>query len=330
VTKVRVDRRGRILVAGSERLGSGKGAVAGLFLTRYLRTGHVDPSFGPRGVVRADLLAGDLPAALAVADDGTILVAEDECCSSHGRAAVARFHADGRSYGPPARWAGDVSTWLSSVVPQAGGGFLAVGFRFGRGRHHSFIRRFRPDGRLDRRFGRGGTVTLDDDAGWVGPAVLDRAGRLVIGGTREGSAFRGEIWMMRRLPDGSPDRTFAGGRQWKFDLDESVRVDGLVSTGRERISILAESTGCDRECYGWYPVMLRVHGGNSDIRCMGRRATIVGTDRDDELRGTRRSDVIAALGGDDEVHSGGGDDLICGGLGRDRIDGGPGQDRVRG
>ena len=85
--------------------------------------------------------------------------------------------------------------------------------------------------------------------------------------------------------------------------------------------------------------------------CMGREATIVGTNERDVIEGTAEADVIAALKGRDKVLGRGGDDLICmgrgggyridddqyavyedafGGAGNDKIDGGPGFEIIRG
>ncbi len=64
------------------------------------------------------------------------------------------------------------------------------------------------------------------------------------------------------------------------------------------------------------------------VRCAGKVATIVGTDRGERLVGSKKDDVIATLGGDDVVRSKGGRDLICTADGDDRIDAGPGRDRI--
>jgi hypothetical protein len=66
------------------------------------------------------------------------------------------------------------------------------------------------------------------------------------------------------------------------------------------------------------------------IRCGGRPATIVGTDRGESIRGSKRDDVIATLGGNDRIRSKGGNDVICAGPGNDRIVAGSGRDRIRG
>lgn len=68
--------------------------------------------------------------------------------------------------------------------------------------------------------------------------------------------------------------------------------------------------------------------------CFGKKATIVGTNRDPlkmvELKGTPGNDVIVGLGGSDYIDARGGDDLICAGGGDDEIYGGPGNDKIKG
>lgn len=64
--------------------------------------------------------------------------------------------------------------------------------------------------------------------------------------------------------------------------------------------------------------------------CMGKPATIVGTDNDDHLVGTDRNDVIVALGGNDFIAGIGGVDTICAGPGDDFVSGGPGNDVIQG
>jgi Ca2+-binding RTX toxin-like protein len=64
--------------------------------------------------------------------------------------------------------------------------------------------------------------------------------------------------------------------------------------------------------------------------CLGKRATIVGTNGSDRLRGTSARDVIVGAGGGDEIRAGGGRDVVCGEDGRDTIYGGRGADRLSG
>jgi len=65
-------------------------------------------------------------------------------------------------------------------------------------------------------------------------------------------------------------------------------------------------------------------------RCLGARATIVGSEGDDVLRGTPERDVIWGGGGDDTILGSLGNDVLCGGPGSDLIHGGRGNDLADG
>lgn len=67
-----------------------------------------------------------------------------------------------------------------------------------------------------------------------------------------------------------------------------------------------------------------------DPRCHGRRAMIVGTDGDDQLKGTPERDVIWGGDGNDTISGSLGNDLLCGGPGADLVHGGRGNDIVDG
>jgi Ca2+-binding RTX toxin-like protein len=64
--------------------------------------------------------------------------------------------------------------------------------------------------------------------------------------------------------------------------------------------------------------------------CLGRYATIVGSNRTDTLMGTAGPDVIVTQGGNDQVQAKDGADLLCGGDGRNRLVGGNGKDQFLG
>lgn len=74
---------------------------------------------------------------------------------------------------------------------------------------------------------------------------------------------------------------------------------------------------------------LGVHDvGAQAVRCLGKDATIVGTNKADRLVGTAGNDVIVSLGGNDTIDGGGGNDRICSGAGNDRVSGGAGNDVI--
>ena len=64
--------------------------------------------------------------------------------------------------------------------------------------------------------------------------------------------------------------------------------------------------------------------------CLGKAASIVGTQGDDTITGTAGGDVILGFGGKDTIRGLGGDDTLCGGVGIDRLEGGPGSDGLDG
>ena len=66
------------------------------------------------------------------------------------------------------------------------------------------------------------------------------------------------------------------------------------------------------------------------VRCDQQRATIIGTEGDDQINGTPGRDVIVALGGDDEIRGATGFDSICAGIGDDFVAGGRAPDRIYG
>jgi Tol biopolymer transport system component len=68
--------------------------------------------------------------------------------------------------------------------------------------------------------------------------------------------------------------------------------------------------------------------GAAPPRCLGRRATIVGSAGSGLTRGTPGNDVIVGSRGADRISSGGGRDLVCSRGGDDRVKTGAGADRV--
>jgi uncharacterized delta-60 repeat protein len=329
--EVKLQSDGKIVVAGSLRRGAENGGAADLLLARYLSNGAPDAGFGQQGTVASNFLPNDQPVALAITSDGRLVVAVEECCSGRGRSVVARFFQDGSLDGGFSTQVGaGSSTSLSEVLPLANGKLYVMGNQTVRGRgSSSFIARLLENGRPDRKFGRGGTISLGSNASSsIDHAAIDDAGRLVLGGSGADAKLGDALWVMRRLGNGRPDRTFAGGWQQRLGLGSVSEVDALVLQSTGRIVVLGESAECFRACSSWHPVLLRFLGGDSGVRCMGRKATIVGTRRGEVLKGTGHRDVIAGLAGNDRIKGRGGNDLICGGPGKDRIDGGPGRNRV--
>jgi sugar lactone lactonase YvrE len=111
------------------------------------------------------------------------------------------------------------------------------------------------------------------------------------------------------------DSTAFGGRGGVIRVDPTTGVTGTVSGDPNSPDALFVD-----------PQGLMV----APPSCLGRYATIVGTEGADALTGTPGPDVISARGGDDIVDGKAGSDLICGDEGRDRLIGRDGRDRILG
>jgi uncharacterized delta-60 repeat protein len=325
---------GMVLVAAE----GGRDTEAGTsetLLARYLSTGQLDPGFGSGGEAVLTLRGRSRPNAVLPGPAGTIAVAAPQCCLGGsplfgGGFNVARFLSNGQ---PDPGWPGggaffnpvspgyDGSIEAATLAPD---GKLIVSFEEGSEMRSTVgnLVRFMPDGSLDPSFGAGGRATVYGAVGGTDPdgLAVDPKGRIV------GVGWAGRVSVFRLLPEGGPDRTFNGGRYLvvPYGSNKSTPYQvALQSSGR--IIALGESGGFGSKGFG----LIALHGGTDRTKCLGKRATIVGTANQDEILGTQRRDVIAALGGRDKVRALGGADLICGGKGRDTLLGGPGRDRVQ-
>lgn len=327
---VAVQPDGKIVVAGEGSMTEGGQEM---LLARYLPNGDLDPGFGSAGKVAATLPTRTRPADLLLDAGGNITVPAPLCCVGSsgsfggGGFAVARFLADGRA---DTGFAG--TGQLVFPTPGAVGFVEAAAPAPDGGIYLSFeentetvstvdnMIKLLPSGSPDAAFGVGGRLRLFERVGGIDPSALtvDGKGRIVGVGWADG-----KVSAFRLRPEGSSDWTFNGGQHVNAPYAGVPLTVALQSSGR--IVVLGNSGCCQSKGFA----LIAFHGGSARARCMGRKATIVGTQRADKLTGTPHRDVIAALGGKDEVRSLSGADLICGGRGKDKLLGGAGRDQVR-
>jgi uncharacterized delta-60 repeat protein len=212
-----------------------------------------------------------------------------------------------------------------AVLLQPGGRILAVG-------EHSLLG-LRPDGKIDRSFGKKGWIYTDAGA-WSDPvrvqdAVLDARGRIVLAG-----AWRHRSAIVRMFRSGRFDPRFAGDGLATVDLSMEVRGEtGEAPTeGATAIATMPDGSvlSAGFAYADGHPGLVLVNRRNGDgrlHRCRGRLAALQGTAGPDRLRG---KGPVAALGGDDLLVGGDGLDRLFGGPGADRLVGGNGADRIWG
>ena len=330
VPKLAVQPDGKVVVAvqgGREESGRN------LAVARFLANGEYDPSFGSGGEL--DVLVGTQtrPAGLFLGTNGSVTVPMPLCCLGgtglFGEGLnVVRLTAAGQ---PDPGWAGDGSLFMptpgtesavEAAAPAGDGLFLSVESSTPTVSTVGNLIKLAPNGALDPSFGNGGGLRSFYRVGSVDPKdlALDAKGRLV------GVGWAGRIGMFRLRSDGSKDRTFNGGERIVVPYGGGGSPEyavGIQSNGR--IVAFGDSGLGAFKRFG----LIALRGGTDRSRCLGKKATIVGTRGRDRLTGTPRRDVIAALGGADEVRALARPDLICGGKGKDRLFGGAGKDKVR-
>ena len=234
---VAVQPDGRIVVAGSTFVA---GAEA-ILVQRYLADGTLDRGFGAGGTATQP---GQLAAALALQDDGKIVIA-GAARGSRGTALVLlRFDATGAldpSFGQQGRVTLEIDNDVigRAVTVQRDGKILiagsAIGFNVGR----AIAVRLTPDGTLDASFGAGGIVRYPVaagalDTGFAALAIQSDDKILVAGsGAYEPLAPTFTDALVVRLDP-------AGGVDASFGRDGAVTMDGDVSDGVTGVAVLPD------------------------------------------------------------------------------------------
>lgn len=219
--RLRVEPDESVLLAGVAAPGGGAHPTE-TFLAR-IAGGGLDPAFGEGGIRFFDTGLGEStpePSALAVGRNGDLYLSGPLLEANAGHqlnpAGVRAFLPDGRP---------DRSFGKAGFVKLSGSAAPAMVFSKER-LIVAVNRRGRPSrviqlteaGKLDRRFGRGGIVTLPARGRFgIAEIAVDGNGRITLAGT-----LQTHIAVDRLGPGGSQDRTFKGGGV--FHLDSAAKV----------------------------------------------------------------------------------------------------------
>jgi uncharacterized delta-60 repeat protein len=326
--QVAVEGDGKIVVAADAGAAYVPSPVA---VARYTQLGASDPAFN--GGLPVVTTFGSGLGGFDLTGDGRTIIAGPRCCSAMGNAVhLARLDASGRfdpSFGSRGQsFVDDVTRGASAgaVLALRNGRILVVGL--GTQDQRAFALKLRPDGHLDRTFGRRGIAYVEGRFSSGVSATLDGHNHLLIAGNAPTRRSGGRhVSLVRRLADGGRDLAFGGGSAVRLYSSLPAHLVAIDMQSHDRPVILVSKGECFRTCSSPQTAIVRYLGGPSRARCLRHEATIVGTRNADQLKGTPARDVIAALGGNDTVDGRGGNDLICGGGGNDRLTGGRGKDR---
>jgi len=231
---VAVQKDGKIVVAGNS---SGDFAVA-----RYNRDGSLDVNFGTGGTVTTDFGGDDDSGnAVAIQQDGKIVVAGSAGSEENSNFAVARYNRDGSldvNFGTGGTVTTDFGGDLdfgSAVTLQKDGKIVVAGSS-----DNDFaVARYNTDGSVDMSFGTGGKVTTDfggDDNG-TGVAI-QKDGKIVVSGGSDN-----DFAVARYNTDGSLDATFGTGGLVITDFGGSVFGRAVVLQKDGKIVVAGNSDG---------------------------------------------------------------------------------------
>jgi uncharacterized delta-60 repeat protein len=269
--------------------GDGKIVVAGLSddnaaLARYNPEGSLDPSFGDGGKVSPHAGSGMGVSALAIQEDGKIVVTGAVYTSMGSNDfAVARYQPDGRldpAFGTGGRVTIDLSRDYDEAYALAiqADGKLVVG---GLSVSGISLLRYNPDGSLDSSFASTMRSAVSTGTGMtaVHALALQPDGKIVAGGTAEGS-----FWVARYTAEGGLDPSFGTGGTviTRFGISEaesSTAYDlALQSDGR----IVGAGIAYDERDFGFAVVRYTPDGSlDTGLGTGGKVVTAVGV-RSDE------------------------------------------------
>ena len=210
---VAIDKHGRVVVAGYTL-----GNHTDIALARFLPNGKPDERFGNRGRVVTDLGGTDYAFDLALQKNGKIVVVGERDRRTSSRFAVVRYGTAGKrdrtfsGDGIVLGTFGKTYQGANAVAIGASGNITVGGFTSNGTGSRWAIARYRPGGKLDKRFGHGGKVTSDlsptDEQ--VEDLRIGQGGRIIAVGYAE-SFLIPRFAIARYLPGGKLDKSFAHG-----------------------------------------------------------------------------------------------------------------------
>lgn len=287
---VAVQADGGIVAAGAQEIGGGGKTAFGV--VRQLEDGALDPSFGGTGEVTTTFAARSAAYALALQDDGRIVVAgaagrtlRPESFSMAGAPgnsfALARYTVDG-ALDPSFGADGKVRTRFGhspaaayAVAIQPDGEVIAVGQA---GRAFA-LARYTPDGSPDATFGSDGRIRTrfvpTAERGSASDIELLQDGAILVSGTT--CSLDGCMLVLARyLSEGTLDPAFGTGgvvltpvRQYSL-VDMVVQTDSRIVVGTGHLLLRFDAEGALDESFsvdGW--VRTGVAAGGIGVQSSG-------------------------------------------------------------
>ncbi len=265
---------------------------------RYNSDGTPDTGFGDGGTVRTYQGQAGATLAVAIQNDGKILVGGASGVSKSPGLSLNRYNSDG-SFDTNLYTIGVGFEAVSKILVQPDGKILISSS----GR----IRRLNPNGTLDTTFGNNGVI--DSQINRVGKVTLalQPDGKIVVAGSKtvsDGNITRNDFAVARFNADGTPDLSFGtnGVVQTKIGNSNSVAVDVAIQKNGKIVAIGGNYTNSNSITISFVTVRYTASGsldtgfGNGGIETLAAsgRADAVAIQPDGKI-------VVAGLSGNDPI-----------------------------
>jgi uncharacterized delta-60 repeat protein len=224
---------GRLVVVGESVVGS----YFEFAIVRYNTNGTLDNSFNGNGKLTLDLGTGNsVVEAVAIQDDGKIVVAGTAYNGSNEDFAIARFNADGTLDntfdldGTLTMAFGTGNDVVYDIAIQTDGKILVAGYTVIGSTQDFALVRFNADGSLDTSFDTDGKATTDfsSRSDIIYDMTLQPDGKIMVVGVSAGSFGFGEIVFARYNTNGSQDFSFGSGGKATLFLGGGMSINSLA------------------------------------------------------------------------------------------------------
>jgi len=205
VSGVAVDSRDRVLLSGGASAGIRFGCAHdwffntltyAAFVARLTKAGTLDPSFAGDGVFGGLSTSenplhaeGSANPGIGPGDEVVYASGRTHCPRGGGSAGLAQLSADGQ-LSPSFGTGGAVRRWSGDAAIEPDGTIITLGYVFPwyytKEPARAQITHFKPNGQVDRTYGRGGHTVLTSPGGagsQLSTMATDAGGRVLLGGT---------------------------------------------------------------------------------------------------------------------------------------------------
>jgi len=229
---------GRIVTAGHV-VAAGDSDFA---LRRYLPTGAVDVDFGTNGIATIDIGNTEIPNAVALQDDGRILIAGrvGQSGGAPQDIAIARFNSDGTvdttfgNAGVAGTFTPDIRDEAIDIAVQPDGRIVLAGFLTMPGLlvpSEFLVMRLNADGSADNSFGSNSVAekpAFGEEGDWAQALAIMDDGRIVVVGQKSNTT-QPDFAVVRYNPDGTLDSTFGTNGTSAVDFFGDVDIARAVA-----------------------------------------------------------------------------------------------------